>query len=212
MLRCHSCRCVSSKVSMVFASLKVLLVSGYRPVQLFKSWNPTPKLEHLGSKKYQFIHKISTTISQHNWHQIKENFTKFQGKGEKKKHENMQYEKPYISPSQFHRGPKLFGFLPGLPQDTKGRTVTDGKLWMWEMYKNMFGNEMKINQSRCVVSGILGWWMYKCSILLRGFVDTKHTIRWTDSLVGTTDALRDDKADLLLFLVFLQLSNNWFLP
>ena len=43
---------------------------------------------------------------------------------------------------------------------------------------------MKINQSRWVVSGILGWWMYKCSIILRGFVIPNRPfggqIRWLE--------------------------------
>lgn len=43
-----------------------------RCYQLLKNWNPAPKLEHLVQKKDQFIHKISTTISQHNWPEIKE--------------------------------------------------------------------------------------------------------------------------------------------
>ena len=93
-----------------------------RCYQLLKNWNPAPKLEHLvqkhtgSSTKYppQYLNTIdmkSMKTSQSS-----------KGKGEKKTRKHA-VRVPHISHSQFHQGPKLFGFLPGLPQDTKSRTV-----------------------------------------------------------------------------------------
>lgn len=126
MLRCHSCRCVSSKVSMVFASLKVLSA-----IEKLKSSSETWTL---GSKKIQFIHKISTTISQHNWHEINENFTKFQGQRRKKKHENMQYEYHIFPTHSFTKAPNSLAFCQASRRTQKVGPLGP-QLWMWEMYR-----------------------------------------------------------------------------
>ena len=104
-----------------------------RCYQLLKNWNPAPKLEQLGSKTYRFIHKISTTISQHNWHEINENFTKFQGQRRKKKHENMQYEYHIFPTHSFTKAPNSLAFCQASRRTQKVGPLGP-QLWMWEMY------------------------------------------------------------------------------